>query len=198
MGSCCAPAKQDVVKKPSKPLKEWSGDEVKAILKVFKDFDKNNSGFIEAEELVPLCDVLGIESTIGEADKLVKDGKIDPKEFFIWWVGCSEEEAASAFVRHDAVFATLASKPFKEWSQDDVKAVMKVFQDFDKNKSGNLDAEELRNLTSVLCIEAKVSEADTLVKDGLIDPKEFFAWYVGCTAEEAEVAFEQHKSIFST
>merc|ERR1711862_66279 len=142
-----------------------SADDVKATLKIFRDFDKDNSGAIDAAELKALCAALDIEASIdtltkdgiliigteasmSEADTLTKDGKIDPKEFFAWYVGCSAEEAAAVFKQHESIFAGLSGKALKEWSADEVKATLKVFQDFDK-----------------------VAEADTLKKDAKIDPK---------------------------
>jgi Ca2+-binding EF-hand superfamily protein len=203
MGTVCsssasAPEAEDVPPASSgKAFKEWSADEVKATLKVFKDFDKDNSGFIDASELKSLCDVLGITALVSEADTLTKDGKIDPKEFFVWYVGCTVEDAAAAFAQHNNVFAALTGKALKEWSADEVKATMKVFTDFDKDNSGFIDAAELKSLCDVLGITARVSEADTLTKDGKIDPKEFFVWYCGCTVEEAAAAFAQHNNVFA-
>merc|ERR1711879_357444 len=97
------------------------------------------------------------------------------------------------FAEHDSIFAALSGKALKEWSGEEVKATLKVFNDFDKDRSGFIDAAELKALCDVLYITASVRDADTLVKDGKIDPKEFFAWYVGCTAEEAATTFEKHK-----
>lgn len=179
-----------------KELHEWSAEEVKATLQVFRDFDKDNSGAIDSKELKELCAVLCIEANFSEADTLTKDGKVDPKEFFAWYVGCNPEEAAAVFSTHGAIFAGLSGKQFKEWSAKEVQATLKVFQDFDRDSSGAIDAKELKALCEVLCIEAKVAEADTLKKDGKIDPQEFFSWYVGCTAAEAAATFEKHKSIF--
>jgi hypothetical protein len=51
-----------------------------------------------------------ISAGVSEADSLVKDGKIDPKEFFAFYVGCSQEEAARAFSRHAPIFADLEAR----------------------------------------------------------------------------------------
>lgn len=197
MGNSCCSHDTSVGNLNVKPLKQWSADDVKATLKIFRDFDKDNSGAIDAAELKALCAALCIEANMSEADTLTKDGKIDPQEFFAWYVGCSPQEASAAFQQHGSIFAGLSGKVLKEWSGDEVKATLKVFRDFDKDKSGFIDAAELKELCAVLCIDAKVGEADTLQKDGKIDPKEFFAWYVGCNAEEAAVAFAQHGSLFA-
>jgi hypothetical protein len=63
---------------------------------------------------------------------------------------------------------------------------------------GTIDATELQALCDMLMIEASVEEADKFQSDGKIDACEFFAFYVGCTREEAEQCFEQHTMVFAT
>lgn len=201
--TCCAPKDLQTPETPArvetKPLKEWSADEVKATLKIFKDFDKDKSGKIEQGELQALCEAIGIEASMGEADTLVKDGKIDAKEFFAWYTGCTAVEAATAFAMHAGVFAEFVSgkKQLKEWSTDAVKDVLLVMEKFDKDKNGKIDAAELKTLCETLGIDAAVSEADTLTKDGLIDKREFFQWYVGCNTDEAATVFEDNNVLFA-
>jgi len=101
-----------------------------------------------------------------------------------------------AFAKHNTVFKEFAGKPLKEWSEKAVKDVLKIFKDFDKDNSGFICSGELKDLCAILMIEASNQEADKLIKDGKIGAKEFFAWYVGCTDEEAAVTFEKHGCIF--
>lgn len=179
-----------------KPFHQYSGDEVKAVLKIMKDFDKDNSGYINARELKSLCEVLGVQAKIQEVDTLVKDRKIDPKEFFVWYTGCSPDEAAVAFVQNESTFLSLAKKRFHEYTEDDVKSVLNVMKRFDKDGSGKIDASELQSLCEVMGIQAKIQEVDKMVKDRRIDPKEFFKWYTQCTPEQAAATFTQHGSMF--
>merc|ERR1712080_603831 len=99
-------------------------------------------GHIDAAELKELCDILCIEEKLDEVDALTKNGKIDPKEFFSWYVGCTAEEAAATFKKYDSIFVALNGKALKEWSEGEVKAPLKVFRDFDKDNSGRIDAAE--------------------------------------------------------
>lgn len=82
--------------------------------------------------------------------------------------------------------------PFRQWSAEDVAAVLDIFFEFDEDASGFIDEKELQALSSALMVDVSVAEADTFVKDGLIDAKEFFAFYTGCSRQEAEHAFASH------
>jgi len=191
--------KLDMSKLKEKSIKEWSGDEVRDVLNIFRQFDTNGDGTIDATELQALCKMLMIEASVEEADKYTTDGKIDPKEFFAFYIGCTPEEAANAFVTHAQQFDALRAKgSLKEWSEHEVKDVLAIFRQFDADNSGTIDAAELQAMCDVLMIEASVEEADKFQSDGKIDACEFFAFYVGCTREEAEQCFEQHTVVFAT
>jgi hypothetical protein len=76
-------------------LIESSNELVKLITSVFKNFDKNNDGFIELGELQALSKELGSELKSEEAKKMIKimdvnkDGKISLEELIAWWkTGC--------------------------------------------------------------------------------------------------------------
>ena len=182
-----------------KPIKEFTGDEIRDVLNIFRLFDANGDGSIDATELNALCEALMIEATVGEADKYTVDGKIDPKEFFAFYVGCTAEEAANAFVVHAQQFDQLKGRgSLKEYSEQEVKDVLAIFKQFDANADGTIDAGELQALAEVLMIEIQTEDADQFVKDGKIAPTEFFKFYTGCTLEEAEQAFEQHTITFAT
>jgi len=180
-----------------KPIKEFSGDEIRAVLEIFRQFDADASGTIDQSELNTLCEVLMVEANVAEADKYTTDGKVDPMEFFAWYIGCTKEEAEQAFVQHAQQFDALRGKSsLKEYTEQQVKDVLAVMTQFDANNDGNIDAAELQSLCDVLMIEATVAEADTLTQNGKIDAPEFFAFYVGCTREEAEKVFTDHGMAF--
>ena len=81
-----------------KPLKEWSGDEIRGILKIFRDFDADKDGQIDEKEVEHLAEAMGVDLNVDDGDKYTKDGKIDPMEFFAFYSGCSPAEASIAFV----------------------------------------------------------------------------------------------------
>ena len=66
-----------------KPLKEWSGDEIRGILKIFRDFDADKDGQIDEKEMEHLAKAMGVDDGV----KYTKDGKIDPMEFFAFYSG---------------------------------------------------------------------------------------------------------------
>ena len=59
-----------------KPLKEWSGDEIRGILKIFRDFDADKDGQIDEKEVEHLAEAMGVDLNVDDGDKYTKDGKI--------------------------------------------------------------------------------------------------------------------------
>lgn len=59
----------------------------------FKEFDKDNTGYLESKELAALCQSLGTNLTIHELESAIllldsnSDGKISYNEFLDWWKG---------------------------------------------------------------------------------------------------------------
>lgn len=176
----------------TKELKQWSEEEVVSILKIFKDFDADKSGFIESNELATLCDLLCIDASVAEADLKDKDGKLGKAEFFAFYVGCDKDEAKKAWTDHAYLFAPKGN--IKEWSEDEVTSVLAIFKQFDENNSGDIDEKELQSLCDILCCETPVAEK--LAKEGKLSSHAFFAWYVGCSTEEADKVFEDHAALF--
>jgi len=178
--------------KQNKQIKQWSHQEVVSVLSIFKQFcDK--SEFMDSKALASLCEIMGIDATVAEGD-LNKDGKIGKKEFFAFYVGCTPDEAAVCFADHAYLFAP--EKQLKDWSVDEVTSVLKIFKEFDADNSGFIDEKELANLCDILCIDATVTEADNIIKDGKLGEREFFGFYVGCDKEEADKVFEDHADLF--
>ncbi len=68
-----------------------NNDLVKLIANVFKNFDKDHSGYIEVAEIKSLSKELGTDISESEADDTIKaldvdkDGKISMTEFIEWW-----------------------------------------------------------------------------------------------------------------
>ena len=72
-----------------------------------------------------------------------------------------------------------AKRPFKEWTADEVREILAVFKKYDADGNGSIDESELKALCAEMKIEASMADADTFVSDGVVDPLEFFAFYVG-------------------
>lgn len=184
----------------AKPLDKWTASEVKTVLAIFKKFDKDKSCSLDAVELKTLCEVLGVEDKLSEAEKLIRGGgtagQLSAKDFFMMYVGCSEIEAAEIFARHGNLCDALRQRKFQQWSEGEVRAVLKVFNDFDKDCSGLIDSSELMNMCAALRITEKIKEVSKLAKDGKLDSKAFFAWYVGCSPKLAGVVLARHGGLF--
>lgn len=179
-----------------KPLREFSGDEIRGVLAIFKQFDADSNGVIDAAELESLAATLMLEVT--ELQPFLKEGKLSPKDFFASYVECTAEEADVAFALHGHLFEALRAKSLKEWLPAEIKDILVVFKSFDKDGDGKIDEGELKELSAALGVDVEMGEADALVKDGVVDLREFFVFYTGCTQEEAENAFDQHTLLFAT
>ena len=73
-----------------KPLDDWTKEEKDGVLTLFKQFDKDDSGTIDCEELGNLISALGLKAvTVADIDTGVsngiKDGVIDHDEFLRWY-----------------------------------------------------------------------------------------------------------------
>ena len=92
---------------PKKTPDTWNEAEVRSVLQVFSVYgDTDGSGFIDQKELDALCVVLMIDPVkLEDLDTGKKDGKIDRKEFFAFYEGCSSAEAAETFDKHKDLFA---------------------------------------------------------------------------------------------
>ena len=76
--------------------------------------------------------------------------------------------------------------------------MLAIFKRFDADGNGTIDEGELAALCEAVGMTATMADADAFMNDGVIEPLEFFAFYVKCTREEAERAFAEHKDIFAS
>ena len=76
----------------SNHIKATVGAVKQELNKVFKEFDSDNSGFIDKNELQQVVAKLGMKMTDVDVDNMIddldynKDGKISPEEFHLWWL----------------------------------------------------------------------------------------------------------------
>ena len=68
------------------------------------------------------------------------------------------------------------TKSLKQWTEQEVTGILKIFIDFDHDKSGSIDHSELKNLAAVLMLEDDMEMPEKMKNDEHVDEKEFFAW----------------------
>ncbi|KAH8045255.1 chlorophyllide a oxygenase [Aureococcus anophagefferens] len=184
-----------------KPLAEQSEEDIRRILVLFSLFDKDKTsdktGEIDATELSNLAAVLGgsdlkeicreehVTAEVAEVDsmrlkelkQLIKNhgGRITARD----------PRARARAASH------AAPRPLDDWTKEEKDGVYNLFNQFDKDKSGTIDGEELGNLISALGLKAvTVADIDTGVsngiRDGVIDHDEFLKWYSSPAAVVAD------------
>ncbi|KAH8893889.1 EF-hand [Thozetella sp. PMI_491] len=139
---------------------QLSKEEIAQYKEVFDIFDKDGTGDITADELGEVMKSLGLNPSEAELQDLVseadlnKDGVINFHEFL-----------------------TLMSQNVKE--TDTEQELMNAFKVFDKDGSGTISSDELRNVLKSLGENLTDAELDEMIKladkngDGDIDYQEF-------------------------
>merc|ERR1711871_1358792 len=107
-------------------------DQVEEMLKTFARFDKDGSGFIEANEMGSLKKFFSVD----DVDVNVKDGRIDQIELLAALNRCSIEDAHEAFERYHY-------KQSRKLGREQVEEMLKTFARFDKDGSGFIEANEM-------------------------------------------------------
>ncbi|CAK4100100.1 unnamed protein product [Aphanomyces euteiches] len=154
---------------------------------VFQQFDRDQSGTIDASELQALLQALG--QPVDDKAKLHDiltiidtsgDGVVSLDELTTWWI-CMQRrtiattnaaELQSQLINYHAV------------SKEGIKELRKLFDHFDTDKSGSIDRHELKHLLARLGVHPTDAERHKLMKtidtsgDGEINVDEFIAWWV--------------------
>ncbi|ETV67104.1 hypothetical protein, variant 1 [Aphanomyces astaci] len=159
------------------------GKDLKAI---FRQFDKDGSGSIDAVELQALLGKLGQPVDGDQMQHVMKamdtsgDGVVTLDELTTWWV-CMQRRVigtANAAVLKDQVM------DYHQMSKDAVKALRGLFHQFDTDHSGSIDTHELKHLLHRLGYNPSEAERKKLLDaidtsgDGSINVDEFIAWWV--------------------
>ncbi|KAK0737756.1 hypothetical protein B0T18DRAFT_233863 [Schizothecium vesticola] len=135
-------------------------DQVEQFRQVFDVFDKDHTGDITASELGAVMKELGLNPSDAELEDLVNEADLN-KDGVI----CFDE------------FLNLMSQTVKE--TDTEQELVNAFRVFDKDNSGTISTEELRNVLRSLGENLTDAELDEMIKladkngDGHIDYQEF-------------------------
>ena len=137
------------------------------IVKAFRYFDQNNSGYLDYRELKNALKYMGFDHSTGGAKEIVMryddkpDGKLDIKE----WAELITDLESGAIRANDGI----------------PPRVVKAFRYFDQNGSGFLDYRELRNALKYMGFDLSSGGAKEVVMryddnpDGKLDVRDFAA-----------------------
>lgn len=151
---------------------------------VFKKFDSDDSGRLNASEFHQACCDLGYVLSLEEAMVAFKyvdedsSGLITEDEFVAWWIENAKEKKLGRLL--DPEYLKLA------------EAVSKCFVYFDKDRSGTIETAELGPLLKHCryeCTDAQVAELATALDtngDKHITFSEFMKWYYKVTKGHAK------------
>ncbi len=161
-------------------------DKLATLKKLFDRFDRDHSGFIDASELGQLLEAHGSGSDERFLEALAslktkQKGRISWDEFRVWWSGvASAPRRAKAAAASDERSEEAPSAVEGEHAESDLR---EVFDRFDRDRSGTMDARELAELFEALGeepddeeIAAAMKRLDT-DKSGRISFEELAAWW---------------------
>jgi Ca2+-binding EF-hand superfamily protein len=158
--------------------------------KTFDRFDKDGSGFIEQKELTALLNALGAASRNDDAVlgalaqlKTARPGRVTFEEFSAWWekVGSEAVKSKPSATPKAQSSGSSGSRPRRQAATGvDVRA---VFDGFDRDKSGFIEARELAKVLEALGLEPDDDEVKVALKkldtdgSGRLSWDEFSAWW---------------------
>jgi calmodulin len=137
-------------------------------LAMFKSVDDDGSGSLGRSEVEKLASMLGFSFAAGELDAVMlhacgsSDGEVNSEQFFDWWASPSSPREALA-----------------------------MFNTVDEDRSGLLDAGELKTLTRMFGVELTDEELEMAMLQidndgsGEVDFDEFYVWWKAGGPEQA-------------
>ncbi|OQR98009.1 hypothetical protein ACHHYP_09293 [Achlya hypogyna] len=164
-------------------LASVGGTDVRAI---FRRFDEDDSGSIDAGELKHLLMALGQPVTDEQLPQILSiidtggDGFISLDEFTTWWVCMQRRSIATSNAQALADQVT----NYHAMSRDSIRELRKLFDQFDTDHSGSIDEYELKHLLARLNWFPSDAERHRLMQlidtsgDGQMSCDEFIAWWV--------------------
>ncbi|KDO26433.1 hypothetical protein SPRG_08236 [Saprolegnia parasitica CBS 223.65] len=169
-------------------LASVGGHDVRAI---FRRFDEDTSGTIDAAELKHLLMALGQSVDDAQLPQILAamdtggDGVISLEEFTTWWVCMQRRSIASL----NAQALTSQVINYHAMTKDSIRALRHLFAQFDTDHSGSIDENELKHLLARLNWSISDAERHRLMQvidtsgDGQMDCDEFIAWWVSVHRE---------------
>jgi Ca2+-binding EF-hand superfamily protein len=136
--------------------------------------DSDQNGILTADEILILCERMGLKAGIDEEETLMKmddDGSytVDIEEWLRWWL-------------------TRVSKLPNPIKQQEIIA-RNTFQRFDKDGSNSMDVSEFKDLVESLGVDFSDDELEEVItlldtnRSGSIDMEEFVDWWTQRTAQ---------------
>ncbi|EQC37831.1 hypothetical protein SDRG_04855 [Saprolegnia diclina VS20] len=157
------------------------------VRRIFRQFDEDNSGTIDAAELKHLLMALGQSVDDALLPQILAgmdtggDGVISLDEFTTWWV-CMQRRSI-ATLNAQALAGQVID--YHAMTKDSIRALRQLFAQFDTDHSvGSIDENELKHLLSRLNWSLPDAERHRLMQlidtsgDGQMDCDEFIAWWV--------------------
>ncbi|KAL6525033.1 hypothetical protein OROMI_030626 [Orobanche minor] len=142
--------------------------------RIFKNLDKNNKGQVDIQELHHLSDIIGIQTTLEDIEKLVGRKSLDYIDFLFFY----EAMVKSRMAEQKGSDRGIHSPDHHDRNEHDL---LKAFKVFDLDGDGYISSEELKSTLSRLGLLDKnngrdctdmISEYDEN-SDGVLDFEEF-------------------------
>ena len=155
-------------------MREFTAADVLDVFSTFRRFDLDNDGYVDRFALLALDVVLARRVGGSSLAQCSRDGRVDAKQFFSYYVGVQPEAAHAALDKHAHLFDELHGQPLREWSVEYVRDAMRLF-----HRAANGDAVIHGKPTDLLPPSRESRSpipATALRRDGQIGPRDFFAY----------------------
>lgn len=150
------------------------------LYQAFKHFDKDNSGYITVKELYEILSYMGqsfseqqIQNLISTVDEN-NDGRLDFEEFYALLTRPIDYKPAKTNVQNNKVAPKPAPAPEEPVVQESVESkkydvLRKVFNLFDKDKSGYINSSEFNDVLQALELQISDDAYESILRDANLD-----------------------------